>query len=139
MQKLLLSLISVGMLISVHSSIDSRKLKGKWQLNALYVKRNNIKEPVDLEKYSNCEKKSTLEFKDSILKSVAYTTFYGKKVWCFKDAKTYVYKINFDRDKTLLVGTLSRFEQVSWTIVALNDSILQLEDRSFFKEYKKIK
>lgn len=139
MQKLLFSLLSVVILISVHTGIDSRKLKGKWQLNALYVKKNNIKEAVDLEKYSNCEKKSTLEFKDSIMKSVAYTTFYGKKVWCFKDTKTYVYKINFDKGKTFLVGAFSRFEQVSWTIVTLNDSILQLEDRSFLKEYKKIK
>jgi hypothetical protein len=138
MGKFLLVFLGLFLFTLKPSYIDNRKLIGKWQLSALYIKNNNIKQAIDLEKYSDCEKRSTIEFKDSTMKSVSYSTFYSKKVWCFKDAKTYIFKVNYERDKCLLIGKISRHEEFNFTIVSLNDSILELEDRSFFKQYKKV-
>lgn len=139
MVKSLVLLLSLFFISS--NSIDKRKLVGKWQLNAFYIlEKNKEKQEVDLEKYSDCEKRSYLEINDSIFKSVSYSTFYARKVWCFKDTKQYKYNLVYDFNKnTYNIEDSFNFKSIKYSIVVLNDSILQLEDQNSLKEYRKVK
>lgn len=135
-----LLLLLTFLFITFHS-IDRRKLVGKWQLQEFYIlDENKEKQKIDLEKYSDCEKRSYLEITENSFKSVTFSTFYAKKVWCFKDIKQNGYTLEYDFKKdTYIIESGVMGSRISLTIVALNDSILQLEDRDSFKQYKRVK
>ncbi|MEC4003633.1 lipocalin family protein [Flavobacterium sp. SUN052] len=125
---------------------DFQKIIGDWQLYEFYYDGKN---KLNLEHYADCEKKETLQFKDSIYKNITYSSF-GTK--CFKEINTSKYKITNDYNSgknewEYIIKVRFKGQYLDLIIIELNDSILKigtknhpsLKDFNQIKTYKKTK
>ena len=99
---------------------DTRKLVGQWRLCDY---RDSIVH-LSYADLSDCSRKETIVFTDSLMKRMTYSYFKNK---CHKEAEVSPYTIERRKFKFTTIETRHHNEALHLAIVNLNDTLLKLK------------